>query len=192
MQIGSSVSAPSVSFTDNINSAGDYRVTLYGKPPYGRFDLSRAASQTISNNSNTAIQWTTQSSLLGAFSHSTVSNPERITCNASGIILVTATVPFDTNSTGVRQGMLTPDNGVTTYSLAPTSPSGYMPLQLHAHIPVTSGQIFRVYVYQNSGGNLDVLAGSQIQAHYVDVLSSYSRNGYGNYLDRIRSNNGIF
>jgi hypothetical protein len=147
-------------------------VTVYYAPPYGRVDLRRTAAQTIANNSNTALQWTTQTTAVGALSHSTSSNPDRITCTADGIVLVTSSIPFDTSAAGIRQGFLSPDSGSTTYLHGPITPAGYTPIVLNAQIAVTAGQILRAYVYQNSGGNLDVLSGSFLQARYVGPPAS--------------------
>jgi hypothetical protein len=162
----------------NVTIGGEAQigVTVYYAPPHGRVDLRRNAAQTVANNSNTALQWTTQTAAIGDMSHSTSSSPDSITCAKAGVVLVTASIPFDTSTAGVRQGFLSPDNGATTYFHGPITPSGYTPILLNAQISVTAGQVLRAFVYQNSGGNLDVLSGSFLQARYVDVAPGTDAN----------------
>jgi hypothetical protein len=150
-------------------------VTAYFAPPHGRVDLRRTTAQTIANDENTAIQWTTQTAAIGEMSHSTSSNPDRITCAKAGVVLVTATATFASNTTGVRNAFLSPDSGTTVYALTSITPPGVTPVQMHAQVPVTVGQVLRAYVYQNSGGNLDLAATSNfttLQARYVEAATT--------------------
>lgn len=91
--------------------------------------------------------------------HSTTSNTDRITVNTAGVYIVTGNLQMAGNATGVR-GIYIRKNGSTFARFFVTAVDALnLPgLSASAVITASAGDYFTCSVYQNSGGNLDVLA----------------------------------
>jgi hypothetical protein len=139
----------------------DVLLALRGE--YGRVTLVRNTHQPIPHDANTAVIWTSRVPAVGDLTH----NADQIGCGKTGVVLVTCGLFLDNSGSGVRSAFLSPDNGATTYTLAlpNTSNSNVVGSAL---VPVTAGQTLRSYLYQNSGGALDLLAGSRLEAMYIE------------------------
>ena len=120
--------------------------------------IYNSAAQTIGNASWTTLTFDNESFDTDSM-HSTVTNTGRITVPEDGVYLLIHTVGFTSNSTGFRATRFI-KNGTTNFfgnSIDGTNGNtctavGTTILSLSASDYVT------VQVYQNSGGDLDVLA----------------------------------
>ncbi len=124
--------------------------------------VSRYNAQTISNNTWTAISfeyanWDNVSSDV-SLHWSATSNPTRLTSRSGGIYVITASVTFDTNVTGVR-GVSIRYNG-SQYHSTQVIPaySGDLHVSTSAILDLGGGSIYvEMMVFQNSGGDLNAI-----------------------------------
>jgi len=126
--------------------------------------LTNSASQSIANNTYTALTFDTESLDTDAF-HSTVTNTNRITIptGKGGKYLVTAMVTFAGNATGFRALYLTvnsatPNASATRFSTQ-DQPSAVVDSSCVGSMVVSlsAGDYVNLAVYQSSGGALNVL-----------------------------------
>lgn len=117
-------------------------------------------NQPVSNNTNTPIFWNGED-LDTDSGHSNVTNPSRYTVVTAGYYQLTPTVVWATNGSGYRQ-IFVAKNGDTThrYGMNNTFVLGVSGAQVCMNISVVlglqAGDYVEVWVYQNSGGSLDV------------------------------------
>lgn len=123
-------------------------------------DLANSVAQSIANSTIQAVLWDTENEDTDNY-HSTSSNTSRIVIPAGmdGKYLFTANIAFETNVTGIRFVWFV-KNGVTAqrYSLA-SSPavSGDVSSYCIARpFRLVAGDYLEVYVFQNSGGALNI------------------------------------
>lgn len=149
-------------------------ITVSYAQPIGRVDLYRDAAQSIaSGGAGYPVEWNTQTYVpIGALSHSTSSNPGRITCARDGDVLITSTAWF-AGSPGAGGGFWIQRSDTATRFWAASSGQWGA---LSVILPVSAGQWFEVYAFQSTGGPLNVTgaaspndAATRLQARYVDV-----------------------
>jgi hypothetical protein len=132
--------------------------------------ITRSTTQSIATATWDAVEFNAENFDFGA-QHSTVSNTDRINGNnRDGVYIIGANVGFAANATGTRRIRIQL-NGSTTiaqmnYNNLGGSVSTTM-LAMTSYILTTSDYI-TCEVYQDSGGNLNVNAGAQFWAHWVD------------------------
>ena len=120
----------------------------------------RTNTQSIPNNTWTAISFGLEEFDTDTM-HSSITNPERITIRTAGIYQIFGTVSFDPNATGVRAACIThngstvPDDGIVFCSQSGNATANHLP-PLSVLKSCAATDILRFYVFQNSGGALDV------------------------------------
>lgn len=117
--------------------------------------VHNSASQTISNNTLTAITFNSER-YDTATMHSTVTNTSRITIPVAGIYNIVGSVEWPANGTGTRQALIRV-NGSTTIagSTAPGNAAASSPNTVGTQYKFAVNDYVELMVFQNSGGNLD-------------------------------------
>ena len=119
----------------------------------------RLGPQSIPHYTETALLWDVENYDTD-FLHSTSVNPSRITAPVKGAYAFDVAASFASNGTGVRYICLI-INGTNKFSetqvLGSAADNAY--LQLSDTLYLDSGDYVEAFVYQNSGGSLDVRAG---------------------------------
>lgn len=129
------------------------------------FDKSRAIKdganiQSIPNDTQTILTWPTEDYDIGGL-HSTGVNPSRFTCQTAGWHLIWSNIRWGANTTGIRESTIRIGGTAIAVSQASPNSTGFNPSNnLLTLIELAQGDFAETYVYQNSGGALDVLASS--------------------------------
>jgi hypothetical protein len=136
---------------------------------------SGGGTQTIANNTNTAITFDSEFFDTDGF-HSTSTNTSRITIPAgmSGKYSVVSTaLTWDINGTGKR-GLGIYKNGAALTSSLEIIPSGsiYVSNALSVVIDLSAGDYIELYAIQTSGGNLTAYARNQDYPFTVTYLGA--------------------
>lgn len=152
--------------------AGD-EIEIYAKfaPPQGCVRLSRTATQSIPDNTDTAINWTVQNYVSGAnITHSTTSNPNRITFAKRGVVQIDYSISMAAAT--IPLAFLTSDGnlsnrfgGVSGMAGNVFWAAGGCPITINA-----AGQYVECLVYHNSGGAVDLNGPS---THYSRLFAKY-------------------
>ena len=118
---------------------------------------TRGADQTISNDTTTAIAWTSEDFDTHAV-HDTATNNSRLTAPIAGIYEVSGIGRFQTNGTGSRVFRIRL-NGTSTIASQEFAGNASIELAscLTTLVQLAAGGYVEFDVYQNSGGNLDFL-----------------------------------
>lgn len=121
--------------------------------------VRRSTTQSIGNNSLTAVQFSAADLRDTDNYHNTVTNNSRMTVptGLGGWYQVTATISWATNATG-RRIIAWRINGSTTGIgiVVPASPSGGTGCNLVDEIELAAGDYVEVLGLQQSGANLDI------------------------------------
>lgn len=159
--------------------AGSIAFSLKGSGVYsssGQFRSSAtdASAQTIANNTLTALTFTTNTTDVGSI-HSTSTNTSRFTVPASNVggdgwYLASAQVEFASNTTGIRL-IDVYKNGTTRLAYhdnLPCTGGNATALQVTWQGALAAGDYIEFRVFQDSGGNLNTVAGV---AHTFGTIS---------------------
>lgn len=124
--------------------------------------VTRATAQTIGNNTETAMSWS--SAPRNPNTMWAAGNPTRITIPSgqSGLYLLTGALVFNINGTGGRTVHLR-KNGTGDFRRMGSTPgitSIHSEMTFAYPVELVAGDYFEIFVWQNSGGNLDVRSGS--------------------------------
>jgi hypothetical protein len=114
--------------------------------------VTRNSNQTISNNTWTALAFDTEHYDTAAM-HDNTTNNNRLTAPVTGIYLITAHLDWAYQQQGTRE--LSVWSGTTIANSGPYFGPG--PEEITTQARLTAGQSVELHVYQNGGGNLDVL-----------------------------------
>lgn len=135
-----------------------------------------AAAQVITNATLTAITFDTEVWDVGNLWK--VGTPTRLTASVTGLWVVGANVQFQVSAVGQRQIRLVQNAALNfTVKNQMTNTDGNQPiLDTYGFTRMVAGDYVELYVYQNSGGNLNVEGG----ADYTAVLWMYRLGGYTN------------
>ena len=141
---------------DPSGSPETQKITLGSLFPRAR--VYNSGDLTISNNTTTALTFDSER-LDSETIHSTVSNTGRLTAPRNGFYIASISVEFESNSTGLRV-LAIRLNGSTNIAIQSTSAlNGLVTrLSVSAMYYLLATHYVDCTVYQNSGGNLDVLA----------------------------------
>lgn len=103
--------------------------------------------------------------------HDTVTNNSRLTCQTAGKYLVIANVNWESNTTGQRIVAIRYNAGGTRYGqVLQQATSFYAPNQVVSTIvEMAVGDYVEVGVFQNSGGNLDVVVNIAFSPEFMMV-----------------------
>lgn len=139
--------------TTNIASNSS-AITALQAPPYAI--LKRTADQSIPDSTVTAVLWNAEDA-DSANAHDNTTNPSRYTAPQTGLYLVTCSIPWVTNATGIRE-LNFRVNGTTSFTGHRFVAGGNVTvINTSSHmIPLTSGQYIEAAVWQNSGGALAI------------------------------------
>jgi hypothetical protein len=118
-----------------------------------------SADISIANNSETVLtfdseRWDTNSL------HSTASNTSRLTAPIDGVYAISVNLEFDTNNTGNRY-FVVKLNGATYLAAPAINATGgglNTGMSFVRQYKLTAGDYIEVYVFQNSGGSLNIKA----------------------------------
>lgn len=133
---------------------------LIGEKLVPRARVSNNAVQSIANNTLTALSFNSETYDTDVI-HDNATNSSRLTCKTAGVYQIIANVTFASNATGYRRVLLHFNGGGDIAEVIVSAVSG-----VTTSISATSDYLLAVNDYvevkvqQNSGGALDVNAGS--------------------------------
>jgi hypothetical protein len=141
-----------VNSTSTFSSSGQMRCRAYVS----------GASQVIADNAITSVALNGETYDVGVM-HNTVVNNSRFTIpnGGSGVYLITGQATFDVNATGRRQTFIYKNGSLisATTVMATDFAADEVVIQVTAQDIAADGDFYEMRVYQNSGGNLDLLFG---------------------------------
>lgn len=121
--------------------------------------VQRAATQSIANNTFTAVTFGTEEYDSGSY-HDTSTNTSRLTVPVAGKYLITGSIEYAANATGVRAAGIRMDG--STYIASQSTASLGSVLATTVNVSVVRDLAANAYVelmaYQTSGGALNTLA----------------------------------
>lgn len=137
----------------NANTHWRDNLTFLGAPP--QCSVFNSGAQSIANATTTVLTANSED-FDNDTMHSTVSNTSRITATTAGRYLISATVRFASNASGIRFIEFF-FNATTAYTmmLIP-APSADAVLSGSRPFTFTAGQFIECQAHQNSGGALNV------------------------------------
>lgn len=158
-------------------------VTCRYAAPFGRVSVLRNATQAIGTAAATPVQFdTVTDTAAGALSCDTATTSgspptnSKIVCAVPGFVLVTCSALFDTDpGGGVREFWIQKNNTKGPAWGDSCGTVGYQGSSMAAQILVAAGDYLQIGVYQDSGGNLNLLGGAngaRFQARYVEPPAS--------------------
>ena len=125
--------------------------------------LYRTSNQTISNNTDTDISWTTAASPTSS-GWWAVGNPTQLTVPRTGALVILGRVLWTGNATGVRKLQIRRNDGTVFAETEIPVPNASQFTELGFAVAAESpGTYFTLRVNQNSGGNLDAIGGQFYQ-----------------------------
>lgn len=139
-----------------LDETGVIPIGAHGLVP--RAQVYRTTAQAITNTTLTAVAFDNESYDTNGM-HDTVTNNSRLTCHIAGVYLVAATIVFATNAAGHRGVGFQVNGGGTYYgwNLAPNIGAVYNHVVNAAWlIPLAPNDFVEAWVYQTSGGGLNV------------------------------------
>jgi hypothetical protein len=140
-------------------------------PAFTGVALTNSAVQTLSNSTNTAITFDTETFDTNAY-HSTVTNTSRITIPVgyAGYYRITGAVAYASNATGLRSAKVY-KNGTSIFHYSVTAVATGNPASTAVSFiaNLAEGDYLELYAFQNSGGNLDTVNASAGQMTYFQA-----------------------
>jgi hypothetical protein len=127
-------------------------------PPMCRVYRSAALSQTL-NGGLQAVAWDAQSFTNTDGMWSASPNPSRVTIATTGVYLLTGSVGFTPNATGVRAVALNVNGTVVAYADTPASGAAASAMTVSTMLELTAAQYVELSGYQSSGGSLAYFTG---------------------------------
>jgi hypothetical protein len=145
--------------------ASVFKLTTDGKLTVGGADIVtgnsvrayRSTTQSISNDTPTAISFDSERWDTNAL-HDNSTNPTRLKAPVAGTYSIAAHVQFADNATGVRQLAVFVNGSVMWATTEAAAKSTNNWLSLSTIIQLAANDYIEVYVYQNSGGSLNILS----------------------------------
>jgi len=132
------------------------------------------SNQSINSSTLTAITFNSESFDTDTF-HSTSTNTSRFTIPSGkgGKYLVSATLNFGSNATGVRYISLYKNGAAVIYgnSIPGSSAGGTAPVMSYV-IDLAVNDYIELYAYQSTGGAFDVLGGSTLTVFQIQYLGA--------------------
>jgi len=140
-------------------------------PNFIGVQCNNSAQQTIANVTFTALTWNGEEYDTSSF-HSTSSNNSRITIptGLGGYYRISGNVRFVSNGTGRRLVQLRKNGGMIKETEVTPGASAELSLWTNCVLPFVAGDYLEIYVYQSSGGNLNIYAGGDqvwFEAQYL-------------------------
>ena len=150
--------------------------TISTSPTFRGCRLTASGTQSISNNTSTNLTWNQESFDTDGF-HDNATNNDRITIptGLGGYYLVTATILWENNTTGIRNIYIQNSVPATLVSMtqgASNSGADGLSMTTNAILNLTAGTILRVNVFQNSGAARTVDKTSAVGNFSVQYLGA--------------------
>lgn len=136
--------------------------------PIGAYVLRQSGSLTAASAATVAMTWNTEDVVIGtALSHSTSTNPSRVTCNLPGIVYVSGSAIWQANSSGTRESFVG-KNGTTSGTNTRWAYGNYQPgaggstgtprgsRSFADYVPVSAGDYLELQTFQDSGSTLNI------------------------------------
>lgn len=118
---------------------------------------SKNALQAIANNAWTAVSWDVEDFDVGGL-FDVATAPTKFTAPSNGYYLVTSTIRFDnTTTTGYRAARILV-NGTGDIALVKHPGGAGDGIPISQVVYLTAGDYVEIYVWQDSGGSVDILA----------------------------------
>lgn len=175
---GNAIPFPRPEFDENFEDSREYRLTLYAAPPVGAISVARDSEQVVADDTSPAVQFESEEYRLGSKMSWSASSNTRITFAAAGRVSVGYQALFDSAANGRRLARVAKSSSSEWYAVADIPGGSFAGLNGSDEIDVSAGEYIELIVYQNSGGNLSVLAsGNQraaLRARYVDAPADFS------------------
>lgn len=154
-----SLSTPRIDWRIADSSSSILLVTAHYPPPFGSMTVRRTTDQSINDDSETAIQWGSVEYSEGNNTSWSSGSNTRITFSAPGRVSVFQQAQFYTSAGGtVRQARVLLNGSGEPYAKCVMPNGAYAGLAGADEITVAAGDYIELWVYQNSGGALDILA----------------------------------
>lgn len=157
---------PSASGHKSIAAAFISRADVAPVVSFPSASFKKNVNQTLTTGVGAQVTWT--SSVDDRQNFWAVASPTRIIAPSTGTMRLSASIIFVANATGVR----TVDiyvNGILVRNVSAIQPfAGQTPIATFcADVPVNAGDYVELTSGQNSGGNLDITSGSQLDVQMV-------------------------
>lgn len=159
-----SVTASTVEFTSGATvtdaGGGQADVAVSGAGVFSGASVYRSTSQSILNNTTTAISMDTE--LFDTDSYWSATAPTRLTLPATGYYSLYGNGHWDANGTGRRNSAFYLNGGATGYGGLSFAPNSAVPTYQLATTLIhgTAGDYWEFKVLQTSGGSLNYVAGA--------------------------------
>lgn len=125
-----------------------------GDPPAAR--VTRGTAQTIGNGGFAAMSWS--SANYDDDEMWSAGAPTRLTAPRDGRYNIGGAVTWSSNASGTRAVQLRVNGSVVLCAIDTPAISGAMSMAIFDQYELSAGDYVELYVYQSSGGNLDVAA----------------------------------
>jgi len=100
--------------------------------------------------------------------HSTVSNTSRLTSTLSGWYTISSAVEFESNATGIRIVYIVYGGATHIAQNSTTALNGFTTrLSVNSQYYLSDGDYVETFVYQNSGGDLDIVASGNYSPFFM-------------------------
>jgi len=133
--------------------------TVSSSPTFSGARVYASATQSFGNATAAAFTWDSESYDTDSY-HSTVTNTSRLTVPTTGYYLISTSINWASNSTGVRILELKKNNVGVGYIEQGSDDSCAQTYTVPLY--ATAAEYFEVVGYQNSGGTLTTLAGGDV------------------------------
>lgn len=127
---------------------------------------TRTATQSITNNTATAVLFNATDLSDTDTMHDTVTNNDRITAKTAGMFLFTANVAFAANNTGLRTAQIQHSGGavIANFYLPSTTAGTDAQMSLSGYFKMAVNDWANLVVLQNSGGALNIQGAASTDA----------------------------
>lgn len=132
--------------------------------PFDKASVTRGSTQLISTASGTAVSFTSAAYQRLAGDMWVIGNPTKVVIKTTGKYSLSGFASFASNSTGYRQFSIKVNGSVIRYVTVPAVNGDETGLTISAQVSLAVSDYVELFAYQNSGGNLNVIAGA-----YLDV-----------------------
>lgn len=134
-------------------------VTFAKISAFDKCRITKASAQTIATGTETAVTFTTEDFDTNGM-HDTGSNTSRITIQTAGKYLVTGQINWTANATGFREAILRVGGSTVIASDNRNNIGASFNTAIHvtAIYSFAAGDYVELVGYQNSGGDLDIVA----------------------------------
>ena len=136
--------------------------------PNEKVRVSRASTQNIGTSSSTALSFLTADFEVGDSGQWDISDPTKIVCKKAGKYIISGFSSFAANATGYRQFALKVNGTTDSQSSIMAVTSGDETSQTLSIVKeLAVNDYVQMFVFQNSGGNLNIQAGFHLEISLI-------------------------